>query len=53
MAETLFIGQTMLLLVTHCKGTATYQQYVIGEYLLYRVYGLLTEWSPWTSVWRE
>lgn len=42
---TLFEAQDSLPLVTHCRTPRWYEQYVVQEYLLYRVYGLLTEWS--------
>ncbi|MBE0591176.1 MAG: hypothetical protein IH616_02100 [Gemmatimonadales bacterium] len=40
---TLFEGQSRLKLVTHCQdGRAEYEQFVLQEYLIYRIYGLLT-----------
>lgn len=32
-----------LKLVTHCKGSETYQQYIMKEYLVYRMFNILTE----------
>ena len=34
-----------LKLVTHCKNSATYEKYVLKEYLVYRMYNLLTDSS--------
>jgi len=39
---TIFAGQNTLKLVTHCNFNDEYQQYVILEYLAYRLYELLT-----------
>ena len=39
---TLFEDQDKLKLVVHCQGRARYEQYVLQEYLAYRVYNLLT-----------
>jgi hypothetical protein len=44
-ANTLFANQDKLKLVTHCKGRQAYEQYVLLEYLAYRVYNLLTDFS--------
>lgn len=45
-AATLFEGQDKLKLVTHCKDNSeVYQQYVLLEYLAYRTYNLLTDYS--------
>jgi hypothetical protein len=45
-AQTLFSGQDKLKLVTHCQDhRSEYEQYVLQEYLTYRVYNLLTELS--------
>lgn len=38
----LFAGQTSLKLVTHCRATASFQQYVLLEYAAYRLYNQLT-----------
>jgi hypothetical protein len=37
-----FAGQKKLKLVTHCKNSASFQQYVLLEYAAYRMYNLLT-----------
>jgi hypothetical protein len=43
---TVFEGQNDVKLVTHCQsGRAEYEQYVLQEYLVYRMYALLTEFS--------
>ena len=43
---TVFEGQDKLKLVTHCRNRSdTFQQYVFQEYLLYRIYNLLTDAS--------
>ncbi|MCZ6710147.1 MAG: hypothetical protein O7B25_07280 [Gammaproteobacteria bacterium] len=42
---TLFAKQDKLKLVTHCKSMQSYQQYVLREYLAYRMFNLLTEAS--------
>lgn len=42
---TLFRGDRTLRLVTHCEGRDAYQQYVLREYLAYRILNLLTEKS--------
>ena len=44
-AQTIFAGQEKLKLVTHCQNRDDYEQYVVEEYLIYRVYNLLTERS--------
>ncbi len=45
-AGTLFEGQNKLKLVTHCQDDREeYEQYVLLEYLIYRVYNTLTELS--------
>ena len=38
----LFAGQKKLKLVTHCRSSAGFQQYVLLEYSAYRMYNLLT-----------
>jgi hypothetical protein len=44
--ETLFAGQDKLKLVAHCEnGREDNEQYVLREYLIYRMYGLFTEMS--------
>jgi hypothetical protein len=42
---TTFRGQESLKLVTHCESKERYQQYYILEYLAYRIYNLLTDYS--------
>ena len=43
---TVFAGQDKVKLVTHCQDTREeYQQYVLQEYLIYRVYNLFTDLS--------
>ena len=42
---TTFRGQESLKLVTHCKSSASYEQYYILEFLAYRIYNLLTDFS--------
>ncbi len=44
-AHTLFANQDKLKLVTHCQGRQAYEQYVLLEYLAYRSYNLLTDFS--------
>jgi len=39
---TVFDGQDRLKLVTHCENNARYDQYVLLEYLAYRLHGLVT-----------
>ena len=39
---TLFQGQNKLKLVTHCKSPTPYEQLYVKEYLVYRLYNLLT-----------
>lgn len=41
----LFAGQKKLKLVTHCKNSASFQQYVLLEYSAYKMYNLLTPHS--------
>ena len=44
--QTRFAGQDKIKLVTHCRsGEAVYEQYLLQEYLIYRIYNLLTEKS--------
>ncbi len=44
--NSLFDGQNKLKLVTHCRsGDSEYEQYVIQEYLAYKIYNILTEKS--------
>jgi hypothetical protein len=42
-ANTPFEGQRTLKLVTHCNNSNSFDQYVLQEYLAYRVYNQLTE----------
>ena len=42
---TLFRGIGELKLTTHCRHTTKYEQYVVLEYLAYRAYAALTDWS--------
>lgn len=44
-AGTPFAGQKSLKLVTHCQDRDSYDQYVILEYLAYRVQNVLTEYG--------
>ncbi len=45
-ARTLFEGNRTLKLVTSCRpSNADYEQYVLQEYALYRIYQALTPWS--------
>jgi hypothetical protein len=40
--QSLFAGQKSLKLVTHCRNSASFQQYLLLEYSAYRMYNLLT-----------
>ena len=42
---TLFEGEAMLPLTTHCARKAGYEQYLLKEYLAYRIYNTLTSKS--------
>jgi hypothetical protein len=42
---TVFAGQNILKLVTHCRWTEKFQQYVLKEYLAYRMFNLLSDAS--------
>jgi hypothetical protein len=44
-AGTLFEGESMLPLTTHCHRAADYEQYVLKEFLAYRIYNALTNKS--------
>jgi hypothetical protein len=44
-ATSVFAGQKKLKLVTHCRNSASFQQYVLLEYAAYRLYNLLTPHS--------
>lgn len=41
----LFAGEKRLKLVTHCRNSPSFQQYVLLEYSVYRMYNLLTPHS--------
>lgn len=44
--NTLFAGEDKLKLVTHCQDNRSdYEQYVLKEYLVYRIFNLLTDMS--------
>jgi AAA family ATP:ADP antiporter len=43
--DTLFAGESMLPLTTHCARGTEYEQYLLKEYLAYRIYGALTSKS--------
>ncbi len=45
LAHTPFAGQQILPLVTHCKKTGRYEQYLLKEFLAYQTYGRLTDAS--------
>ena len=40
--NSLFAGQKKLKLVTHCRNTPSFQQYVLLEYAAYKMYNLMT-----------
>ncbi len=44
-SESIFAGQRAIKLVTHCRDTDSYDQLVLQEYLAYRIYNVLTEYS--------
>jgi len=44
-ASTLFAGQNKLKLVTQCSSSSTYRRYLNQEYIIYRIYNLLSEYS--------
>ncbi|HET7606029.1 MAG TPA: hypothetical protein VFK28_08175 [Sphingomicrobium sp.] len=44
-ATSIFAGQRKLKLVTHCRSTPSFQQYVLLEYSAYKMYNLLTPHS--------
>jgi hypothetical protein len=44
-ATSVFAGQRSLKLVTHCRNSSSFQQYVLLEYAAYRIYNLLTPHS--------
>jgi AAA family ATP:ADP antiporter len=43
--HTPFEGESMLPLTTHCRDSAPYEQYLLKEYLAYRIYNELTDAS--------
>lgn len=45
LAGTPFAGQNKLKLVTRCRGNAKYQDYLELEYLIYRIFNLITPYS--------
>jgi hypothetical protein len=45
LANTIFAGEKKLKLVTHCRNSSRYEQYVLLEYLNYRMHNLLTDYS--------
>jgi hypothetical protein len=45
MKGTLFRGNNSLKLVTYCDTNSKYQQYYVKEFLIYRIYNLLTDLS--------
>lgn len=47
-----FDGERRIKLVTHCRNTDQYEQYVLQEYLIYKAYALLTELSLRTRLAR-
>ncbi|HEX4627484.1 MAG TPA: hypothetical protein VH137_01745, partial [Gemmatimonadales bacterium] len=44
-AHTIFAHQSSLKLVVQCRGSGAYANYLIEEYLIYRLYNLITERS--------
>src|SRR5919109_498961 len=50
--NTPFAGERRIKLVTHCRSTDQYEQYVLQEYLIYRAYALLTDLSLRTRLAR-
>jgi hypothetical protein len=44
-ASSVFAGQKQLKLVTHCRATASFQQYLLLEYSAYKMYNRLTPMS--------
>ncbi len=43
--DTLFDKQDKIKVVTHCQHNSRYQQAVVSEYLAYRIFNVLTEYS--------
>jgi hypothetical protein len=50
--ETQLAGERRVKLVTHCRPSDQYEQYVLQEYLIYRAYALLTDLSLRTRLAR-
>ena len=50
--NTPFDGERRIKLVTHCRPTDQYEQYTLQEYLLYRVYAVLSDLSLRTRLAR-
>jgi hypothetical protein len=48
----LFEGERRIKLVTHCRNSDQYEQYVLQEYLIYQAYALLTDLSLRTRLAR-
>ena len=44
-ASSLFAGQSKLKLVTHCRNSPSFQQYLLLEYAAYKMYNVLTPHS--------
>jgi len=44
-ASTVFAGQNKLKLVTQCSSSSTFRRYLNQEYIIYRIYNLLSEYS--------
>lgn len=45
MKGTIFRGNKSLKLVTYCDSNSKYEQYIVKEFLAYRIYNLLTDYS--------
>jgi len=43
--NTIFEGQDKVKMVTHCRGSKTFQNYAMLEYLAYKTYNILTDYS--------
>jgi hypothetical protein len=50
--DTPFEGERRIKLVTHCRNSDQYEQYVLQEYLIYSAYALLTDLSLRTRLAR-
>jgi hypothetical protein len=50
--DTPFAGERRIKLVTHCRSSDQYEQYVLQEYLIYRTYALFTDLSLRTRLAR-